>query len=382
MTKTKFPNVRSFDQRNHNDAAFNIHELYIENFGVGFDVLYQYNANDNEMVPEFLKTFNEKIMKGIDHKVKKSIIHGRRNATTYNVGIGFDLDYSGECERFTNEYFYIFKDFIIFISTNEVKNITLNFYYHNETEQFKEIFKKVEESFPVKSKKNKREFNIICSDKRGYHLKTIKLGQSDDENFFDNYNDDLQEVSTEILSRLNDDNKGIVLLHGAAGTGKTTYLRYLIRNLSEKKVIYLPPDLSDALSKPDFVTFLMDHKNAVLIIEDAENVIKEREAGGIQAVSNILNISDGILGDALRFQVVATFNTDIKYIDKALRRPGRLIAEYEFKTLSVDKTNKLLKKEYGEDVELNNKELTLAEIYNYTKKKFKAKDTKIPLGFT
>jgi tRNA A37 threonylcarbamoyladenosine biosynthesis protein TsaE len=56
----------------------------------------------------------------------------------------------------------------------------------------------------------------------------------------DNYNDDFKETHQTILKRLSKKNdKGLVLLHGKPGTGKTSYIRYLIANLN-KDVIFLP----------------------------------------------------------------------------------------------------------------------------------------------
>ena len=55
------------------------------------------------------------------------------------------------------------------------------------------------------------------------------------------YEDDFIEVDRTIQNRLTKkDDKGIVLLHGLPGTGKTTYLRYLIGRL-KKKVLFLSP---------------------------------------------------------------------------------------------------------------------------------------------
>ena len=61
----------------------------------------------------------------------------------------------------------------------------------------------------------------------------------------------------------------------------------------------------------------------ILIIEDAERVISDRESNGSPAgVSNILNLTDGILGDCLNIQVIATFNMKREKIDQALLRKG------------------------------------------------------------
>ena len=74
-------------------------------------------------------------------------------------------------------------------------------------------------------------------------------------------------------------------------------------------------------------------------------------------------MTDGILSDDLGIKFICTFNDDMKNIDPALLRKGRLVSKYEFKPLSVEKSNTLLK-ERGIN-ETTNKPLTLAEIFYY-----------------
>lgn len=122
--------------------------------------------------------------------------------------------------------------------------------------------------------------------------------------------------------------------------------------------------MADSIASPDFITFLLDHTNSILVIEDAEKVVLDREGDGSsrQGVSNLLNITDGLLSDCLSIQIIATFNTSRDRIDKALLRKGRLIAEWKFDSLSVEDTNKLLES-LGRE-ERTDKPLTLTEIYN------------------
>jgi len=177
-----------------------------------------------------------------------------------------------------------------------------------------------------------------------------------------NYNSGFKKIHDTIYLTLSrSQGKGLVLLHGKPGTGKTTYIRYLINKLNKNK-IFVPPNLTGMLSDPGFIPFLMDNPDCVLFVEDAENVLRSREDGGNnQAVSNILNITDGLLSDCLNIQIVATFNTHIKNIDEALLRKGRLIAQYEFTTLKPERAEKLADslKVWLDDTH----ELTLADIY-------------------
>jgi hypothetical protein len=54
-------------------------------------------------------------------------------------------------------------------------------------------------------------------------------------------------------------------------------------------------------------------------------------------------MTDGLLNDCMDIQIIATFNTNAKMIDRALTRAGRLQENYKFKKLSKSNANKLAK---------------------------------------
>jgi ATP-dependent 26S proteasome regulatory subunit len=113
---------------------------------------------------------------------------------------------------------------------------------------------------------------------------------------------------------------------------------------------------------PDFIDLLIDNPNAVLVIEDAENIIMDRKVNSSSSVSNLLNLSDGLLSDCLNVQIICTFNSSLSLVDDALIRKGRLIARYEFGKLDVEKARRL-----SDHLGLNQvirRPMTLAEITN------------------
>lgn len=184
-------------------------------------------------------------------------------------------------------------------------------------------------------------------------------------NFDTNYNDDLLEVHKYLLKTLKKkDNSGLILFHGKPGTGKSTYIRYLICSLN-KKVIFLPPSLASELDSPALTKTLIDNPNTTFIIEDAEELIKSRESSGRSNISMLLNLTDGILGESLNTHIICTFNTDHKNIDEALMRKGRLIASYKFDDLSREKLEKLKEALELDDFEIKDG-MSLADLY-YTK---------------
>lgn len=215
--------------------------------------------------------------------------------------------------------------------------------------------------FKEKQRRKPLEINLISRGRNGFEFSQIEVKRTKlDLDLF--YEDDFKEVNDTICKRLgNDKDKGIVLLHGLPGTGKTTYLRYLIGKI-RKRVLFVSPGVAGEIMNPDFVQLLINNPNTVLIIEDAENIIMDRKYSSSSSVSNLLNISDGLLADFLNVQLICTFNSSLTMVDSALMRKGRLIAKYEFGKLGVEKANRL-SNHFGFN-KLIDQPMTIAEIAN------------------
>lgn len=192
-----------------------------------------------------------------------------------------------------------------------------------------------------------------------------------------------------ILNNLKTNHKGIYLIHGKIGSGKTTYLRYLVSRIFDKRVIFIPPYFTDFLSSPEFLPTLVSDsgaKNSILIIEDAEKVVKSREDSGNDtgSTSNLINLTDGILADSCQLQVICTFNTKVENIDRALLRKGRLVATHTFDALSISDSQRLVDKLAAEGKIKHfqvKKEMTLAEIYGAEQDNFHEEKEERRIGF-
>lgn len=193
-----------------------------------------------------------------------------------------------------------------------------------------------------------------------------------DVNIEENYNDDFLPVHNDIISFLDSRESGLILLFGVCGSGKSSYIRNLCCNHPADYII-VPTSLTGKLGDPDFVSFMLDNSDSVFILEDCEQILMDRNVNLFNgAISNILNMSDGLLSDIMNIKFICTFNADIKSIDSALLRKGRCYAKYEFKELTEDKVRNLNDK-YNLGIE-DIKPMTLAEIYNADKTEYK--DTK------
>lgn len=191
------------------------------------------------------------------------------------------------------------------------------------------------------------------------------------------YNDGFSEVDEEVNSFINSDSSGLCILHGEKGSGKTTYIRSLISRHLDKKFVFVPSNIITMIGEPTFASFLFKLSNSVIILEDCETAIRSRSSnsGNNSAVNLLLNMCDGLLSDVFSIKFICTFNEDIKNIDEALLRKGRLAVKYEFNVLDERKTKVLIKENYG--INYDGEGLTLADIFNFDKKSYIEKKAKI-----
>ena len=227
---------------------------------------------------------------------------------------------------------------------------------------------------PLAKSRRERENNIalVIQTNRGYDTTSFELPKQKLDIEL-GYGKSFKPIHEKIIHKLNEPkSKGLVLLHGTPGTGKTHYLKYLASKIKNKRVLFIPPFLADFITSPEMTPFLIQNAGSVLFIEDAEKVITDRNTGGGNGVSNILNITDGILSDILNIQIVATFNMDKAKIDSALLRKGRLIAEHKFDALPTEDSQALID-HLGFDYKTD-KPMTLTEIYNLSEVEYKSED--------
>jgi hypothetical protein len=233
------------------------------------------------------------------------------------------------------------------------------------------------------SEDHRKKFSmIIRSDfaEFGFELKEFPIRDQDIQ-LKNNYEDDFLPVNTTIEEFLRNENaNGLVLLHGKYGTGKTSYIRHLM-SMVDIRFIFLPVNMVDAISNPQFLPFLSNYTNSVIVLEDCESLLAPRTAldRGEPALASLLNLADGLLSDALRIKLVCTFNAPLREVDQAILRKGRLIARYEFSELSIDKCKNLSEKMgYTGVIE---KPMTLAEIYNLSSPDYGQMGSSRKLGF-
>lgn len=146
----------------------------------------------------------------------------------------------------------------------------------------------------------------------------------------------------------------VLLWHGPPGTGKTYAVRALAREHSRVATIDCVVEPELFFSKgARYLTELLEADEDeddedrwhVLVVEDADELISaDAKLRSGQGLSRLLNLADGLFGQAIKVLVVVTTNEPMTSFHPALVRPGRCGSLVSFQRFAADEAQQWLRR--------------------------------------
>jgi hypothetical protein len=159
----------------------------------------------------------------------------------------------------------------------------------------------------------------------------------------------------------------LLILQGEAGTGKTTFVKYILQTMqkqkssaSEFKVTYSFDESIFYLS--DFYKRIIYDDYDVLVIEDVNQLLlKNQDDGSLNPINKFLSVTDGLISKYKK--IIITTNIESKHhIEPALLRPGRCYDIIPFRKLEGVEIDNLCDS-CAKDLQLQMESVNLSEFY-------------------
>lgn len=158
------------------------------------------------------------------------------------------------------------------------------------------------------------------------------------------YNKSIEKKIKSCVKKINKNKKGISILCGERGLGKTEAVKFICQEISRES-IFIPNNLVDhSINNAEFKNTISSGKY-MLVIDDCEFLYTFGKNNFF--TSNILQMIDGFLSDQLNLHILLIFNTDVEDVDYNLVNSNNLINLIEFEPLDTKVANALF-----EDLEL------------------------------
>jgi len=159
----------------------------------------------------------------------------------------------------------------------------------------------------------------------------------------------------------------VLILQGEAGTGKTTFVKQILKTmqeriLQERDTLHITYSFDESIFySSDFYRQLIYDDYDAIVLEDINQVLHKNQEAEINSINKFLSVTDGLISKYKK--IIITTNIESKHqLNPALLRPGRCYDVIEFRKLEGVEIDNLCKS-CAKDLHLQTESINLSEFY-------------------
>lgn len=248
------------------------------------------------------------------------------------------------------------------IDRNSDKSIVneLCFIYRSDKDakKIQEITDKLDSCLIDFCEEQSNRINTLSIGPNGLEIDPAHLMETDSDNIEMFYNNKTFKGVKKLLKSIKKSKKGLSVLYGDRGTGKTSIINYISTSI-DRMIIFIPNNMIDlTINNPEFKRFLRRYPSPIIIIDDCEMMFNESYTKSNTLVNNLIQLVDGFLSDSIEAHIITIFNVDNQdSIDHSLLDCNNLVGVVEFSELNKEESTDLSKylnisKKYKSDMRL------------------------------
>jgi hypothetical protein len=220
---------------------------------------------------------------------------------------------------------------------------TITFFYRSGYDGVQEIIDDLNDAILDFSDDDANNSNTIILTQWGLEIEPV-VSSIETDGIDEYYNSETFKSINKLIKSIKKSDKGLGIIYGQRGLGKTTMINYLSSKL-DRIVIFIPNSMIDhTINNPEFRKFLKRYDKPILILDDCELFLGDNWGKSNLTTSNLLQMVDGFLSESINCNIVTIFNVDSEdFIDESLIDCNNLHDVIEFKNLTPEEATGLSK---------------------------------------
>lgn len=244
--------------------------------------------------------------------------------------------------KLNDDVFVSFSQFDKLTDSKVISNVCF-FYTANVGDLLEKLLQKFEGAVvDYLDESSSERFNTIFLGQNSVEIESIVLLPTDYDNIDLYYNEGVLKSAKKIIKSIKKENKGLSVIFGQRGTGKTNLINYIVSNV-DKIVIFIPSTMIDhTINNPDFIGLIKRYQNSIIVIDDCDTLFTDIYRKSTLFVNNLLQLIDGYQSDIFNLNVILSLNIEESDLyDKTILNCNHLLGTINVDSLSVAKIKDL-----------------------------------------